>query len=82
MLILQTLARKSRQHGFEIAVRALADGGLLEQAIQQQITALDGSVPIGALKSVESEIGKTLAYPRFRAVVLRSIWSLASARCR
>uniref|UniRef100_Q022A5 Permease n=1 Tax=Solibacter usitatus (strain Ellin6076) TaxID=234267 RepID=Q022A5_SOLUE len=54
----------------EIAVRAPADGGLLEQAIQQQISALDGAVPIGTLQSVESEIGKTLAYPRFRAVVL------------
>jgi len=55
---------------FEIAIRAPAPGPSFESRIQEQIAALDASVPINPVKPVRTEISKTLAYPRFRAVVL------------
>jgi putative ABC transport system permease protein len=54
----------------EIAVRASASGSPLEQRIQDQISTLDGSVPVNPLETVDSGIARILAFPRFRAVVL------------
>lgn len=55
---------------FEIAIRARTAGPSLEHRIQEQIAAVDPSVPVNPVEPVNVEIGKTLAYPRFRAMVL------------
>ena len=54
----------------EIALRAAPGAPPLEHEIQQQISALDGSIPVNDVGAVETGIAKALAYPRFRAVVL------------
>jgi putative ABC transport system permease protein len=38
--------------------------------IQARIAALDPSIPINDVESLQSRVAKTLAYPRFRAMVL------------
>ncbi len=55
---------------FEIAIRARAAGASFEHRIQEQIAAVDAAVPINPVEPVSVEIFKTLAYPRFRALVL------------
>ncbi len=55
---------------FEIAVRAAGAVSPVEREVQQQISSLDGSIPVNPIDSLNTAIAKTLAYPRFRAIVL------------
>jgi putative ABC transport system permease protein len=68
--ILYQPVSQTAPQGFEIAIRARAVGPAFEHRIQEQIAALDASVPINPVEPVNADISKTLAYPRFRAMVL------------
>ena len=46
-------------------------------AIQREIRALDASVPVGDLETMDEQLSRVLAYPRFRAVVLGTFAGLA-----
>jgi putative ABC transport system permease protein len=74
--IYQPLLQSAPQR-FEIAIRAEATTASFEHRIQEQIAAVDASVPINPVEPVNAEISKTLAYPRFRAMVL-GFFSLAA----
>jgi predicted permease len=68
-ILYQPLLQSAPQR-FEIAIRARTTGPSFEHRIQEQIAALDASVPINPVEPVNDEISKILAYPRFRAFVL------------
>lgn len=69
-IMYRPLAQEPRQ-SMQIAVRASAgDMGALGREIQKQIAATDPSIPLGDVEVLASRLAKTLAYPRFRAIVL------------
>lgn len=75
-ILYQPISQTAPQR-FEIAIRARAADSLFEHRIQEQIAALDAAVPINPVEPVNADISKTLAYPRFRAMVL-GFFSLAA----
>jgi putative ABC transport system permease protein len=68
-ILYRPLAQEPRQ-SIQVAVRAAGDLGSIRQQIQRQIAAVDPSLPVGDPESLDARLAKTLAYPRFRAVVL------------
>ena len=68
-ILYRPLAQEPRQ-SIQVAVRAAGDLGSMRQQIQRQIAAVDPLFPVGDVESLDSRLAKTLAYPRFRAVVL------------
>src|SRR6185312_12209226 len=60
-----------------LVLRAPANNVALGAAIQKQIAALDPSVPLGELQTMDERLSRALAYPRFRAVVLGLFAGLA-----
>ncbi len=54
----------------QIAMRTAADAGSMGKQIQEQITAVDPSIPFGDVEPLNSRLARVLAYPRFRAMVL------------
>jgi putative ABC transport system permease protein len=63
-ILYRPLTQEPRE-SMQIIVRSL-DG----REIQRQVAALDPSIPINDVESLQSRVAKTLAYPRFRAMVL------------
>jgi len=61
---------QSAQGRVEIIVRTTPGAPPLEHPIQDQIAALDSQIPIPAVDGLKAAVAKTLAYPRFRAIVL------------
>jgi putative ABC transport system permease protein len=55
------------RESMQIAMRASSDAA---QEMQRQIAALDPSIPVNDVETLQSRVAKTLAYPRFRAMVL------------
>lgn len=68
-ILYRPLAQEPRP-SIQLAVRALGNAGSISQQIQQQIAAVDPSIPIADVEALTSRMAKTLAYPRFRATVL------------
>jgi predicted lysophospholipase L1 biosynthesis ABC-type transport system permease subunit len=68
-ILYRPLAQEPRQ-SVQLAVRAAADVGSLWQEIRKQVAAVDPSISIGDVETLTSRLGKTLAYPQFRAMVL------------
>lgn len=60
-----------------LVLRTAKDEIALGAAIQKQITALDSSVPVGEIETLDRRVSKLLAYPRFRAMVLGTFAALA-----
>jgi MacB-like periplasmic core domain len=60
-----------------LVLRARSDTGNVGAAIQTVIASLDPGIPVGELKSVEGEIAKNLAYPRFRATLTAGFGGLS-----
>ncbi len=60
-----------------LAVRAVKDEIALGAAIQKRITTLDPTVPVGEVETMNERVARTLAYPRFRAIVLGAFAALA-----
>ena len=54
----------------QLAVHARGAIGSLGQEIQRQIAAIDPAIPLNDVEGLTSRLGKALAYPRFRAMVL------------
>lgn len=69
--LIRPLAQDARR-SVSIAVR----GGELQE-IQRAIGAIDGNVPASDSGTMEARLGKTLAYPRFRAVLSAAFAILA-----
>ena len=67
--IYRPLAQDTRP-GMALVVRARPSAPPLAHQIQEQLSALDPSVPVNAVEPVTADIATILAYPRFRAVVL------------
>jgi putative ABC transport system permease protein len=67
-LFYRPLAQDARG-SVQIAVH-VAGSRPMAQAVQNQISALDPFIPVSEVETLVSRLGKTLAYPRFRAVVL------------
>jgi predicted permease len=65
----RALAQEARQ-SVQIVVRAVGNLGSVRQEIQNQIAAVDPSIPINEVEALTSRLARTLAYPRFRATVL------------
>ncbi len=65
-ILYRPLAQEPRG-SMQIIMRASVDTAT---EIQRQIAALDPSIPINDVESLQSRVAKTLAYPRFRAMVL------------
>jgi putative ABC transport system permease protein len=53
----------------QIAVRARTDAGAIAPELQREVAALDPSIPLGEVESLNARLARTLAYPRFRAAV-------------
>ena len=68
-ILYRPLAQEPRL-SIQVAVRAAGDLGSMRQQIQRQIAAVDPLFPVGDVESLDARLAKTLAYPRFRAVVL------------
>jgi putative ABC transport system permease protein len=60
-----------------LLLRAPASVGELGRAVPALIAALDRDVPAGDLRTVESRIARTLAYPTFRAQLLGGFAAVA-----
>ncbi len=60
-----------------LVLRAATGGIGLGVTIQKQIAALDPSVPVGEVQTMNERLSRVLAYPRFRAVVLGTFAALA-----
>jgi predicted permease len=65
-ILYRPLAQEPRPR-FQIAARASAES---QKEIQRQIADIDPLVPIAALESINSRLAHSMAYPRFRAMVL------------
>jgi putative ABC transport system permease protein len=63
------LAQEPRP-SMQIAMRVAAGAGLIEREIPRQIASVDPSIPINVVETLTSRLAGTLAYSRFRAVVL------------
>lgn len=48
-------------------------------AVQKEIAAIDGTVPVGQVETLDQRVSKLLAYPRFRASLLGAFAALALA---
>jgi len=46
-------------------------------AVQKQLRGIDSNVPVGDLETMDAELARVLAYPRFRAVILGTFAGLA-----
>ena len=68
-ILYRPLAQEPRP-AIQVAVRASGDVGLLAGQIQKQIAAVDSAIPMNDVGMLSARLAKTLAYPRFRAVVL------------
>ena len=60
-----------------LVVRTERDGAGLAAVLRRQISLLANNVPIGESQSMDERLNRTLAYPRFRAVLLASFSALA-----
>ncbi len=60
-----------------LVLRAVNGDLALGAAIQKQIAAIDQSVPAGEVQTLKERVSRTLAYPRFRAVVFGTFAGLA-----
>ncbi|MGA8028479.1 MAG: FtsX-like permease family protein [Bryobacteraceae bacterium] len=60
-----------------LVLRAARDDIALGAAIRKQIRALDPTVPVGEMQTMNERLSQTLAYPRFRAVILGTFAGLA-----
>ena len=58
-------------------IRTAREGGAMGSDVQRSIAAIDPSVPLGELETVNQSLARTLAYPRFRAAVLALFAGLA-----
>jgi putative ABC transport system permease protein len=67
-ILYRPLAQDPRQ-SVQIAIRAVGDAGAVMQEVQRQIAAVDQSIPINDVQTLNSRLATTLAYPRFRAAV-------------
>jgi ABC-type antimicrobial peptide transport system permease subunit len=63
------LAQEPRRF-VQIAVRTAADAGSMGKQIQEQIAAVDSLIPFAEVEPLSARLSRTLAYPRFRAMVL------------
>lgn len=61
----------------QIAVRGTRDIGSMGQEIQRQIASVDPSIPLNEVEMLGTRMARTLAYPRFRAMVL-SLFALGA----
>ena len=68
-ILYRPLAQEPRP-AMQIAVRAQRDLRFAGQQIQNQISAVDSVIPINDVEILTTRLAKTLAYPRFRAMVL------------
>jgi putative ABC transport system permease protein len=68
-ILYRPLAQEPRPT-MEIAVRVAGGAGSVGREIQHLIEATDSSLPIAEPELLTTRLSKTLAYPRFRAVVL------------
>jgi putative ABC transport system permease protein len=68
-ILYRPLTQEPRE-SMQIVVRSPAGMESAGKEIQRQIAALDPSIPINDVESLASRVAKTLAYPRFRAMVL------------
>jgi putative ABC transport system permease protein len=70
--------RQSPARGYlTIVVRAAAGGGELGERLQREIRAMDGSLPVPRIISMEQAIAGTLAQPRFNLLLLNLFAALA-----
>ena len=75
-ILYRPLSQEPRS-SIQVAVRVAGDTGSMEQQIQQQIAAIDSSIPINEVEPLGSRMSRALAYPRFRAMVL-ALFALAA----
>lgn len=75
-LVFRPLAQRP-QSSAALIVRTIHDRNQLAAAIQKQIRALDNNVPATDIETLDEQLSRTLAYPRFRAVVLGAFAALA-----
>ena len=63
------LAQDPRQ-SIQVVVRAQGEAGLPGRLMQREIAGTDSSIPVSDIETLPQRLAKTLAYPRFRAMVL------------
>lgn len=69
--------RQNAPASARLFIRTARQGEPIGAVLQQEIAAIDSSVPLGAVEPVTQSLAKTLAYPRFRAAVLAGFAGLA-----
>lgn len=60
-----------------IVLRTARDQLAIGAELQKQVAAVDADVPVGEAHSMDEQLSRVLAYPRFRAVVLGTFAGLA-----
>lgn len=63
--------------GVSLVLRTPKDEAALGAAVRKQVAAIDPSVPVGQAITMNQQLSKRLAYPRFRAIVLGAFAALA-----
>ena len=66
--VFQPLAQHP-QDRISIALRTSGDQASIGRAIEREIAAMDGEIPVNGVETLEHDVAQLLAYPRFRAVL-------------
>jgi putative ABC transport system permease protein len=74
--VFRPVAQDPPQRG-SLVFRTAKDNLAIGTALQKQIAALDSSVPVGQVETLDRRVSKLLAYPRFRASVLGAFAAVA-----
>jgi len=75
-LVFRPVAQDPPMHG-SLLLRTAGKHLNLGSALQKQISELDRSVPVGEVEALDERLSRTLAYPRFRALVLGTFAGIA-----
>jgi putative ABC transport system permease protein len=75
-LVYRTI-NQSADGSVQILIRASGNVAGLAPALQREVSALDKGIPVSDVETMEHQISKALAHPRFRAVLLSCFAGLA-----
>jgi predicted permease len=63
----------------EIAIRQTGNTAILQDTLQNEVSQLDGEVPVFDFKTMDDRYAEALAHPRFRTMLMTALAGLALA---
>ena len=70
-------AAQNAPPAIRLFIRTVQEGSAIGADVQERVAAIDPSVPLGDVETVNHSLSRILAYPRFRAAVLGAFAGLA-----